>query len=136
MNKDEMTKNDNYKLMDLLYRLKSGELCTPNCFGCCGDDELSFTYCPATVTNFEKELINLGYCKITKEELYARAIKEFAEMLKEDIAIAIKTNTDALKLEDNNHVHSWRQGKIIALRDTDRVIDYLLKEVFRVETKE
>lgn len=136
MNKDEMIKNDRRELMDLLYRLKTGELCMPNCFGCCGDDELSFAYCAAAVTNFEKEIANLGYRKITKEESYMQAIKEFAEILKEDIAIAIKTNTDALKVEDDNHIQSWRQGKIIALRDTDRVIDYLLKEVFKVETKE
>lgn len=64
------------------------------------------------------------------------AIKEFAEMLKEDIAIAIKTNTDALKFEDDDYIYSWRYGKIVALSDTDRVIDYLLKEAFVVKAEE
>lgn len=64
------------------------------------------------------------------------AIKEFAATLKEDIAIAIKTNTDALKFEDDSQIYSWRYGKIAALQDTDRVIDFLLKEVFIVGAKE
>lgn len=64
-----MTKSDKYKLMDLLYKLKKGELCTPNCYGCCGDNELSFAYCPDVIANFEKEIANLGYRKITTSEV-------------------------------------------------------------------
>lgn len=64
------------------------------------------------------------------------AFKEFAAMLKDDIAIAIKTNTNALKFEDDDYIYSWRYGKIVALQDTDKVIDFLLREVFVVKTEE
>ena len=90
MNKDEMIKNDRRKIMDLLYKLKNGELCTPNCYGCCGDNELSFAYCPDVTDNFEKELANLGYRKVEDDEIvesmktYERARQETArEILQE-----------------------------------------------------
>lgn len=69
MNKNEMIKSDRHKLMDLLYNLKRGELCTPECYGCCGDNELSFAYCPDVTDNFEKELANLGYHKVGEDEV-------------------------------------------------------------------
>lgn len=69
MTKNEMTKSDRFKLMDLLYELKTGELCTPNCYGCCGDNEISFAYCSPVITNFEREITNLGYRRITNDEV-------------------------------------------------------------------
>lgn len=68
MDKNEIIKSDRQKLMDLLYKLKKGELCIPNCYGCCGDNELSFAYCPDVVNNFEKELVNIGYYKVADDE--------------------------------------------------------------------
>lgn len=67
MDKDEMIKSDRIKLMDLLDKLEQGELCTPNCYGCCGDGKLSFAYCPDVTDNFEKELANLG-CRIIGDD--------------------------------------------------------------------
>lgn len=87
-----------------------------------------------------KEAVRKAVEEILDQEIldYIRkeAVKEFAEMLKEDIAIAIKTNTNALKFEDDDYIYSWRYGKIVALSDTDRVIDYLLKEAFVIKTEE
>ncbi len=61
--------NNRHKLMDLLSKLKTGELCTPNCYGCCGDNELSFAYCPDIAANFEEELAELGYHQIADNEI-------------------------------------------------------------------
>lgn len=89
MNKDEMIKSDRIKLMDLLYKLKNGEFCTPNCYGCCGDNELSFAYCPDVLKNFEKEIATLGYRKIAEDEIvikqtdYVELNKDFYDWKKE-----------------------------------------------------
>ena len=118
MTKDEMIKNDRREIVDLLYKLKNGELCTPNCYGCCGDNELSFAYCPDVTDNFEKELANLGYRKVADDEIvesmktYERARQETAieilQKLKDNIMLAdfgcgdgyeevVDMNTDELK---------------------------------------
>lgn len=89
MNKDEMIKNDRRKIKDLLAKLKRGELCTPNCYGCCGDNELDFAYCPDVADNFEKELANLGYRQIADDEIvikqtdYVELNKDFYDWKKE-----------------------------------------------------
>lgn len=97
MNKDEMIKNDRRKIMDLLYKLKRGELCTPNCYGCCGDNELDFAYCPDVTDNFEKELANLGYRQIADDEIVIK--KRQYEQLK-------KYNRDRKRLR-----LKWQQAK-------------------------
>lgn len=87
LTKNEKTKNDRHKLMDLLYKLKKGELCTPNCYGCCSDNELSFAYCPDVIANFEKEITNLGYRRITDDEIVIKK-SEYENLL------AITTQVD------------------------------------------
>lgn len=84
MNKDEMIKSDRHKLMDLLSKLKTGELCTPNCYGCCGDNELSFAYCSDIAANFEKELAELGYHKIGDDELI-KGLEATNKRLKQEV---------------------------------------------------
>jgi hypothetical protein len=69
MNKEEIAKAHRHKLMNLLYDLKQGELCTPECYGCCGDNERSFAYCPDAIKNFEKRLAELGYRQIADNEV-------------------------------------------------------------------
>ena len=91
MTKKEITKSDRYKLMDLLFDLKTGELCTPNCYGCCGDNELSFAYCSATVTNFEKEIANLGYRRITNDEVVIKK-SEYENLLA--TAVQVQSSPD------------------------------------------
>ena len=81
----------------MLTKLKSGELCTPNCYGCCGDNELDFAYCPDVADNFEKELANLGYLKIGEDEIVIK--KRQYEQLK-------KYNRDRKRLR-----LKWQQTK-------------------------
>lgn len=84
MNKNETTNSDRHKLMDLLYTFKQGELCTPGCYGCCGDDERSIAYCSTVVTNFEKELAELGYHKIGDDELI-KGLEATNKRLKQEV---------------------------------------------------
>lgn len=70
-----MDKDDRRKIMDLLYKLKNGELCTPDCYGCYGDNERSFAHCPNVAENFEKELANLGYQKVGDDEIVIEEIE-------------------------------------------------------------
>lgn len=51
------------QIEEILSKLQKGELCTPNCFGCCGDPCLDIT-CNIIVDNFIKELHNAGYMRL------------------------------------------------------------------------
>lgn len=42
-------------ITELLEKLQQGELCTPNCYGCCGDGKIDIT-CPTVVKKFVSEL--------------------------------------------------------------------------------
>lgn len=99
-------------------RLKYGELCPPDCFGCCGGNELAFAYCPDVLKNFEKELANLGYHKIGDDEI----------VIKKDEYETLKAQNDSLELSVKDLSYRTAQvaeaNKLFAKRN-DELLDEL-----------
>lgn len=116
-----MDKDDRRKIMDLLYKLKNGELCTPDCYGCYGDNKLSFAHCPNVAENFEKELANLGYQKVGDDEIVIEEI-ELARLkrsnYREGVADGKKEIQDQYDDERKRNATLWKENK--TLKDSNK----------------
>lgn len=128
MNKDE--------IKDLLAKLKRGELCTPNCYGCCGDNELDFAYCPDVADNFEKELANLGYRQIADDEIVLNK-KDYEKLchlayfgyedVKQETARAILK--EILKEVESMEVRANLQRKTVKVEELKSYCDWIIHKV-------
>lgn len=135
MNKDRMIENDKRKINDLLAKLKRGELCTPNCYGCCGDNELDFAYCLDIADNFEKELANLDYRKVADDEVvikkseYEKKLNEYYEQGKVSAFSDIEEQKD-VRVLTKEEFYKLQPTIIYDLEAIDKAKQETAKEIF------
>ena len=61
-----MTKQEQIeKIMCMFNKLKRGDYCVDNCYGCCGDEKIDIT-CHDVVANFIQSLMQAGYGDISE----------------------------------------------------------------------
>ena len=53
------------KIMCMFNKLKRGDYCVDNCYGCCGDEKIDIT-CHDVVVNFIQSLMQAGYGDISE----------------------------------------------------------------------
>lgn len=80
-----MTKQEQIeKIMCMFNKLKRGDYCVDNCYGCCGDEKLDIT-CHDVVVNFIQALMQAGYGDIseykTEREMLGSQIKVLKQRL-------------------------------------------------------
>ena len=72
------------KIMCMFNKLKRGDYCVDNCYGCCGDEKLDIT-CHDVVVNFIQALMQAGYGDIseykTEREMLGSQIKVLKQRL-------------------------------------------------------
>ena len=80
-----MTKQEQIeKIMCMFNKLKRGDYCVDNCYGCCGDEKIDIT-CHDVVANFIQSLMQAGYGDIseykTEREMLGSQIKVLKQRL-------------------------------------------------------
>ena len=72
------------KIMCMFNKLKRGDYCVDNCYGCCGDEKIDIT-CHDVVVNFIQALMQSGYGDIseykTEREMLGSQIKVLKQRL-------------------------------------------------------
>lgn len=72
------------KIMCMFNKLKRGDYCVDNCYGCCGDEKIDIT-CHDVVVNFIQSLMQAGYGDIseykTEREMLGSQIKVLKQRL-------------------------------------------------------
>ena len=72
------------KIMCMFNKLKRGDYCVDNCYGCCGDEKIDIT-CHDVVVNFIQALMQAGYGDIseykTEREMLGSQIKVLKQRL-------------------------------------------------------
>ena len=96
------------KIMCMFNKLKRGDYCVDNCYGCCGDEKIDIT-CHDVVVNFIQSLMQAGYGDIseykTEREMLGSQIKVLKQRLN-DKYIEI----DRLKAENETHCKQINQA--------------------------
>ena len=72
------------KIMCMFNKLKRGDYCVDNCYGCCGDEKIDIT-CHDVIFNFIQSLMQAGYGDIseykTEREMLGSQIKVLKQRL-------------------------------------------------------
>ena len=96
------------KIMCMFNKLKRGDYCVDNCYGCCGDEKIDIT-CHDVVVNFIQALMQSGYGDIseykTEREMLGSQIKVLKQRLN-DKYIEI----DRLKAENETYCKQINQA--------------------------
>ena len=104
MTKQEQTE----KIMCMFNKLKRGDYCVDNCYGCCGDEKIDIT-CHDVVVNFIQSLMQAGYGDISEykaeREMLGSQIKVLKQRLN-DKYIEI----DRLKAENETYCKQINQA--------------------------
>lgn len=105
------------EIEEILNKLKQGEFCQPNCFGCCGDNCIDIT-CDIVVDNFIKELYNAGYRKIPE-------------------GAAILTEEELVKTMESGYVYDTTRGNKVNIIEMARKIERkeTVKEILQIITQ-
>ena len=104
-----MTKQEQIeKIMCMFNKLKRGDYCVDNCYGCCGDEKIDIT-CHDVVVNFIQSLMQAGYGDISEykaeREMLGSQIKVLKQRLN-DKYIEI----DRLKAENETYCKQINQA--------------------------
>ena len=85
------------KIMCMFNKLKRGDYCVDNCYGCCGDEKIDIT-CHDVVVNFIQALMQAGYGDIseykTEREMLGSQIKELKQCLNNKCVEVYNLNRD------------------------------------------
>lgn len=96
------------KIMCMFNKLKRGDYCVDNCYGCCGDEKIDIT-CHDVVVNFIQSLMQAGYGDISEykaeREMLGSQIKVLKQRLN-DKYIEI----DRLKAENETYCKQINQA--------------------------
>lgn len=93
-----MTKQEQIeKIMCMFNKLKRGDYCVDNCYGCCGDEKIDIT-CHDVVVNFIQDLMQAGYGDISEykaeREMLGSQIKELKQCLNNKCVEVYNLNRD------------------------------------------
>ena len=114
MTKQEQTE----KIMCMFNKLKRGDYCVDNCYGCCGDEKIDIT-CHDVVVNFIQALMQAGYGDISE-------YKAEREMLGSQIKV-LKQRLNDKYIEVDNLNRDYRNA-FERLKSQQREIDRLKAE--------
>ena len=85
------------KTMCMFNKLKRGDYCVDNCYGCCGDEKIDIT-CHDVVVNFIQALMQAGYGDISEykaeREMLGSQIKELKQCLNNKCVELYSLNRD------------------------------------------
>ena len=78
-----MTKQEQIeKIMCMFNKLKRGDYCVDNCYGCCGDEKIDIT-CHDVVVNFIQSLMQAGYGDISEYKAEREMLGSQIKVLKQ-----------------------------------------------------
>ena len=85
------------KIMCMFNKLKRGDYCVDNCYGCCDDEKIDIT-CHDVVVNFIQDLMQAGYGDISEykaeREMLGSQIKELKQCLNNKCVEVYNLNRD------------------------------------------
>lgn len=96
------------KIMCMFNKLRRGDYCVDNCYGCCGDEKIDIT-CHDVVVNFIQALMQAGYGDIseykTEREMLGSQIKVLKQRLNDKYI-----EVDRLKAENETYCKQINQA--------------------------
>lgn len=138
------------KMINMLEKLKKGDYCLDNCYGCCGDGKIEIT-CPNVVFNFIQALAEAGYGDVSE---YEAEIEQLNKKLAKQIRIARDANAkftgvehylrpfqykaDRLqtKCNDLKELSDWQRKEIKRLKAENAQFESNMKAVLEIEKKQ
>ena len=85
------------KIMCMFNKLKKGDYCVDNCYGCCGDEKIDIT-CHDVIVNFIQALMQAGYGDISEykseREMLGSQIKVLKQRLNDKYIEVDNLNRD------------------------------------------
>lgn len=73
------------EMIRMLEKLETGDYCSDNCYGCCGDGQIEIT-CPNIVSNFIQALHEAGYGNVSECKAEIEKSKEETSNIRKDTA--------------------------------------------------
>lgn len=113
------------KILCMFNKLRRGDYCVDNCYGCCGDEKIDIT-CHDVVVNFIQSLMQAGYGDISE-------YKAEREMLGSQIKV-LKQRLNNKYIEVDNLNRDYRNA-FERFKSQQREIDRLKAENVRLTTK-
>lgn len=120
------TKQDQIeKIMCMFNKLKRGDYCVDNCYGCCGDEKIDIT-CHDVVVNFIQALMQSGYGDISEYKTEREMLGSQIKVLKQ------RLNDKYIEIDNLNRDYS---NAFERLKSQQQEIDGLKAENTRLKTE-
>ena len=114
-----MTKQEQIeKIMCMFNKLKRGDYCVDNCYGCCGDEKIDIT-CHDVVVNFIQALMQAGYGDISEYKAEREMLGSQIKVLKQ------RLNDKYIEIDNLNRDYS---NAFERLKSQQREIEQLKAE--------
>lgn len=113
------------KIMCMFNKLKKGDYCVDNCYGCCGDEKIDIT-CHDVVVNFIQSLMQAGYGDISEYKVEREMLGSQIKVLKQ------RLNDKYIEIDNLNRDYS---NAFERLKSQQQEIERLKAENIRLTTK-
>lgn len=113
------------KIMCMFNKLKRGDYCVDNCYGCCGDEKIDIT-CHDVVVNFIQALMQAGYGDISEYKAEREMLGSQIKVLKQ------RLNDKYIEIDNLNRDYS---NAFERLKSQQQEIERLKAENVRLTTK-
>lgn len=113
------------KIMCMFNKLKRGDYCVDNCYGCCGDEKIDIT-CHDVVVNFIQSLMQAGYGDISEYKAEREMLGSQIKVLKQ------RLNDKYIEIDNLNRDYS---NAFERLKSQQQEIERLKAENVRLTTK-
>ena len=113
------------KILCMFNKLKRGDYCVDNCYGCCGDEKIDIT-CHDVVVNFIQSLMQAGYGDISEYKAEREMLGSQIKVLKQ------RLNDKYIEIDNLNRDYS---NAFERLKSQQQEIERLKAENVRLTTK-
>lgn len=107
------------KIMCMFNKLRRGDYCVNNCYGCCGNEKIDIT-CHDVVVNFIQALMQAGYGDVSEYKAEIEDLKDEIIYLERKVAIrdnALKDRDRAIEMLEGKQDTIVNQAKIDVLKE-------------------
>lgn len=118
------------QIMCMFNKLRRGDYCVNNCYGCCGDEKIDIT-CHDVVVNFIQALMQAGYGDVSEYKAEIEQLKAKNNVLGDGV---VKAFTNGFNTGREQVEKDIRRAKINILRELkENAVEIYSKEFGQME---
>lgn len=118
------------QIMCMFNKLRRGDYCVNNCYGCCGDEKIDIT-CHDVVVNFIQALMQAGYGDVSEYKAEIEQLKAKNKVLGDGV---VKAFTNGFNTGREQVEKDIRRAKINILRELkENAVEIYSKEFGQME---